>query len=92
MLILTFSSAHWLVYVVKRPLSRQRPADACLSSTGSLAGREGPMPTSAHRVADSYAENSRGINHCHNFVMGGDQSLVLSRQKGHDATAVLKAG
>jgi hypothetical protein len=50
------------------------------------------MPTSAHRVADSYAENSRGINHCHNFVMGGDQSLVLSRQKGHDATAVLKAG
>lgn len=42
-------------------------------------------------VANAHAENGVPINHRHDFVMGCDERLTLSRQDGQDVTAVAKA-
>ncbi|MGZ2408113.1 hypothetical protein ACVIKO_005434 [Rhizobium ruizarguesonis] len=40
------------------------------------------------RVANAHAENAMSIDHCHDFVMRGDDRFALSRKESQDAAAI----
>lgn len=43
------------------------------------------------RVGNTHAENAVAIDHCHDFVVRGDDRSALRRQKSHHAAAIPKA-
>lgn len=43
------------------------------------------------RVANAYAENAMSVDHCHDFVVRGDDRSALSRQESHHAAAIPQA-